>query len=323
MGTKTEYSYSVGRAEFALLNADKSFPTLCDWDDTHPITGATRTHKGGLVGKAGVFNISGWSGKDLSLTVRTGTVIETFPFVSTATNKDAVTVAEFVKDFNTAFAALASKKVHLTASATSVGSDYDAVYLKIEKSKPSTLPWFAPVSFSGRLAELLGITGWRSTAETKSVKDDFDKESGKSVDATSGHGIRCSIKEPDTVKGVNLSISLAGMENKIISLISGNTYNEAKDEFYFDNKKEPPLFAHRYFVKQFERGSNTKASNTKVRVVCFPSCQASLSGADASEDNFATQEISATGSENKPSNLPFKFHKGVSVTDFDLFVENE
>ena len=45
----------------AHLNADKSWPSPNDWEDTNPQTGEVRKHRGGLVGKIGPFNIDGWS----------------------------------------------------------------------------------------------------------------------------------------------------------------------------------------------------------------------------------------------------------------------
>ena len=195
MEKKNEYGYSIGKMEAAHLNADKSLPSPNDWEDTNPQTGEVRKHRGGLVGKIGPFNIDGWTGDDLKLTVLYGTKTETFTFASTAADKKVVSVADMAKDFNTAFTALEAKGIKLKAAKTTVGADYDAEYLKITTKAAGDLPFFAPIGFQGKLAELLGIVGYVSTKEAKSFKDDFDKESGKTVDATSGHGIRCTVKE--------------------------------------------------------------------------------------------------------------------------------
>jgi len=321
MEQKSEFGYSIGIMQAARLNVDKSLPTPNDWEDTNPQTGAVRKHKGGLVGKTGPFNIDGWTTEDLTLTVFYGTQTETFTFASTAGDKKAVTVTEMVKDFNTAFTGLKSKGIKLKAVKTAVGSDYDAEYLKITTEAAGDLPFFAPVGFQGKLAELLGIVGYVSTKEAKSFKDDFDKESGKTVDATSGHGIRCSIKEADKIKGINLTASFASLPNAFFALVTGNTYNEKTGELYIDNTGNPPLVTFRYFVEQYEKGSNTKGNYSRVKVVIFPSCQTTPTGSEASEDAFAAVELQGTGGENKRSDLPLKFIKEISLADYTQYVQ--
>ena len=321
MEKKHEYGYSIGQMDGCRLNADKSVPSPHDWHDVHPVTGEQRIHRGGLVGKAGVFNIDGWSSDDLTLTGIYGTKKETFTFVSTAADKKAVTVAELVKDFNTAFSALKPKGMKLKAVKTAVGTDYDAEYLKITTEAAGDLPFFAPIGFQGKLAELLGIIGWVTTKEAKSFKDDFDKESGKTVDATSGHGIRCSVKDADKIKGINLTASFASLPNRFFALLTGNTYNEQTGELYIDNAGRPPLVAFRYFVEQYESGSNTKGNFSRVKMVTFPSCQITPTGSEASEDTFAALELQGAGGENKRSNLPLKFIKEISLADYTQYVQ--
>ena len=165
MEKKNEYGYSIGVMQAARLNIDKSLPTPNDWEDTNPQTGEVRKHKGGLVGKTGTFNIDGWTGDDLKMTVLYGTKAETFTFASTAADKKVVSVADMVKDFNTAFATLKPKGIKLKAAKTTVGADYDAEYLKITTENANDLPFFAPIGFQGKLAELLGIVGYVSTKE--------------------------------------------------------------------------------------------------------------------------------------------------------------
>ncbi len=313
---KTEFNYSIELVEAALLNRDGTVPSPNDWSDTHPQTGEVRNHKGGLVGFTGTVDIDGWSGKDLKVGVRYGTKKGEFTFASTAVNKKACTVAEMVKDLNTGFATL-------TASGIKFEAKSENGYLKIidkEAANENKLPFYAPVGFSGRLAERLGIVGWVSNPDIKSFKDDPEKESGKSVEATGGRGIRCSIKDPDTIKGINITIALAGQNSKFQAMLSGDTYNEETDEYYSENKEAPP-FAARYFVRQFEEGTNTKSSNDKMRVFCFPSCQITPGGQEATEGNIAGLELSGSCSENKASNLQMKFHKGVSIADYKRFVE--
>ena len=321
MEKKNEYGYSIGQMQAAHLNADKSWPSPNDWEDTNPQTGEVRKHRGGLVGKIGPFNIDGWTGDDLKLTVLYGTKTETFTFASTAADKKAVCVADMAKDFNTAFTALKPKGIKLKAAKTVIGADYDAEYLKITTENAGDLPFFAPIGFQGKLAELLGIVGYVSTKEAKSFKDDFDKESGKTVDATSGHGIRCTIKEADKIKGINITASFASLPNKFFALVTGNTYNEETGELYIDNTGNPPLVTFRYFVEQYEKGQNTKGNYARVKAVIFPSCQTTPTGSEASEDAFGAVELQGTGGENKRSNLPLKFIKEISLADYTQYVQ--
>ena len=168
---------------------------------------------------------------------------------------------------------------------------------------------------------MLGITGYILTEEVKSVKSDFEKESGKSVDVTSGRGIRCVVKEADKIKGLNLTISLAGQNTHILSMITGHRYNEKDDEFFIDNTGKVPTFSFFYFVKAFAKGENNESSFEKVKVVSFPSCQATLPGDNAQEGAFATMELQASASANKKSNLPMMFYKGVSLSDYSNYIE--
>ena len=80
-------------------------------------------------------------------------------------------------------------------------------------------------------------------------------------------------------------------------------------------------FAFLYFVKAFAKGENNESSFEKVKVVSFPSCQATLPGDNAQEGAFSTMELTASCSANKKSNLPMMFYKGVSIADYSNFVE--
>ena len=315
---KVEYGYSVERVEFALLNQDGTVPSPADWEDMHPITGKVRHHKGGLVGKSGAFDIDGWDEQARTVGVIYGRKEASFVLESTASDQKTVTVDDFIKDFNKNLEELATSE-GICLKAKKSGDNFaieDCAVLPEEK-----LPFYAPIGFSGKLAELLGITGWVATNEAKSFKDDFEKEQGKSVDATSGRGVRCSIKDPDFIKGVNITISLAGLENKLIAMLTGNTYNEKTDEYYMDNKGNAPAFAVRYFCRQFEEGTHTKTSNNKMRVFIFPACQLTPSGSEAGEGTIAQIELSGSGGENTASALPMKFHKGIAMSDYKRFVE--
>ncbi len=321
---KTEYSYSVASGAVAILNADASVPSPNDWEDEHPATGEKRKHKGGIVGKAGTFNIDSWSGDDLTLGILYGKKKAEVTIASTAVNKKAVTVTEMVKDLNTAFTNLAAAGIKLKASKTDKGADYDDEYLKIidnETQSAEKLPFFAPIGFKGRLAALLGITGWVLTDEIKSAKGDFEKESGKSVDATSGKGLRCTIKEADKIKGININLSLSGIDDGLLSLMTGNTYNEKTGEMYFDNAGDPPLLAVRYFAQQYEGGENQKGNFVKMKMVMYPSCRFSAPNEEAKESDFNAVEIQGSGGENKRSNLPLKFTKTIVKSDYGKFVE--
>ncbi|QEK01183.1 hypothetical protein FUT84_08490 [Treponema phagedenis] len=321
---KPEYGYSVGITGFALLNRDGSYPTPNDWEHKDK-SGNKIKHKGGIVGGAEKINIAGWSDEDLKVGVVYGVRRGEFTLTCTAANKEAVTIDEMVADLNTAFKTLEAEGIKLKAAKTPKGSDYDDGYLRITDAAigEDALPFYAPIGFSGRLAKTLGINGWVFTREAKSVKTDFEKESGKRVDATSGHGIRCSVKETDKIKGSNLTISAAAIDNQTLAMITGNTYNEETDEFFYDNTGDPPNFACMYFVMQFLSGVNTKTNFAKMKVFCLPSCQVAPSGEEAGEDNFGTKEITGSGGENKRSALPLLFHKGISANDYRKFVDAE
>ncbi len=315
---RTEFGYSIDRTSFALLNQDGTVPSPSDWEDKHPKTGKVRKHKGGLVGKGGLYDVSGLAGKDLKVGVIYGTQEGEFTFASTAAKKNECTTAEMVKDLNTGLKTLEAQGIKLVAKV-------EGDFIKItdgEATPEAKLPFYAPIGFRGKLAIMLGIVGWVTSIEGKAFKDDFEKESGKSVDATSGRGQRCTIKDPDVIKGLNVTINLAGSDHYLEAMLTGDSYNEETDEYFLENN-EPPAFAARYFSKQFEEGSNTKSSNTKMRVFCFPSCQITPSGSEASEGNIGNTEFTGSGSENKASNLPMRHHKGIAVSDYRKFVEKE
>ncbi|PIE98630.1 MAG: hypothetical protein CR988_02395 [Treponema sp.] len=313
---KTEYGYSIDRMSFVLLNQDGSVPAPDDWDDTNPKTGEVRTHKGGLVGKGGLYDVSTLAGKDLKVSVIYGTKKGEFTFASTAVKKNECTTAEMVKDLNTGLKTLEVQGIKLSAK---IFGDFIKI-TDAETAPDKKLPFFAPIGFRGKIPVMLGIIGWVSSLDGKSFKDDFEKESGKSVDATSGRGVRCSIKDPDTIKGLNLTINLAGSDLALQAMLTGDSYNEETDEYFFENN-EAPAFAGRYFVRQFEEGTNTRSSNTKMRVFCFPSCQITPSGIEASEGNISNTELTGSCSENKVSNLPMKYSKGIAISDYRKFVE--
>lgn len=321
MKKETEFFYSVGIAGFALLNQDGSMPTPSNWKDVDN-QGVERKHKGGLIGKSGTFDLTKLKDEDMDVGVIYGNKKTTFKFTSTSVDKTKASVIEIVKDLNTVFektgaSSLKKEGIELKAEAYEI----DGVeYLKVYDSSLK-LPFYAPIGFSGLLPLMLGITGYILTEEVKSVKSDFEKESGKSVDVTSGRGIRCVVKEADKIKGLNLTISLAGQNTHILSMITGHRYNEKDDEFFIDNTGKVPTFSFFYFVKAFAKGENNESSFEKVKVVSFPSCQAALPGDNAQEGAFATMELQASASANKKSNLPMMFYKGVSLSDYSNYIE--
>lgn len=321
MKKETEFFYSVGIAGFALLNQDGTMPTPSNWKDIDN-QGVERKHKGGLIGKSGTFDLTKLKDEDMDVGVIYGNKKTTFKFTSTSVDKTKASVTEIVKDLNTVFektgaSSLKKEGIELKAEAYEI----DGVeYLKVYDSSLK-LPFYAPIGFSGLLPLMLGITGYILTEEVKSVKSDFEKESGKSVDVTSGRGIRCVVKEADKIKGLNLTISLAGQNTHILSMITGHRYNEKDDEFFIDNTGKVPTFSFFYFVKAFAKGENNESSFEKVKVVSFPSCQATLPGDNAQEGAFATMELQASASANKKSNLPMMFYKGVSLSDYSNYIE--
>lgn len=320
MEKKSEFSYSIGLTEIAVLNADKSFPAPNDWEDKNALTGEVRKHRGGLVGKSGTFNIDGWKTSDFKIGVTYGKRYAEADFVSTAADKTKATVDEMVSDLNTVFATLATKGINLEAKKTALGDDYDAEYLKITTKNANDLPFFAKVGINGKLGQLLGITGWVATKEAKSFKDDFEKDNGQSVDQTSGFGLRCSIKEPDKIKGTNLTMSFASMPLSMYAMMTGNSFNKETGELYIDNAMNPPNLAVRYFVEQYEEGNQTKGNFIRVKCVLFPSVQLTPNGNEASENSYNNEELQGSGGDNSRSNLPLKFIKEVSLADYKEFV---
>ncbi|MGP1438939.1 MAG: hypothetical protein ACTTKH_07700 [Treponema sp.] len=316
MKKETDFLYSVGIAGFALLNQDGTMPTPSNWKDIDNM-GEERKHAGGIIGKSGVFNIAKLKDEDMEVGVLFGNKKASFTFSSTSAEKSKASVSEIVKDLNTGFATLKNDGITLKAEAyVTEGKEH----IRICDSS-AKLPFFAPIGFQGILPLMLGITGYVLTEEVKSVKTDFEKENGKSVDVTSGRGIRCVVKEADKIKGLNLTISLAGQNTKILSMITGHRYNEKADEFFIENTSKTPSFAFFYFVKAFAKGENNESSFEKIKVISFPSCQATLPGDNASEGAFSTMELQASASANKKSNLPMMFYKGIGIGDYSCFVE--
>lgn len=316
---ETEFLYSVGIAGFALLNQDGTMPTPNDWEDVDN-QGVARKHIGGIIGKAGIFDFSKLKDEDMNVVVIFGNKRAVFKFaLPSGVNKTNVTVTKIVEAFNTSFASEDLTKQGITLEAKEKDIEGKKHICIVDKS--NKLPFYAPIGFSGLLPLMLGIVGYAITEEVKSVKSDFEKESGKSVDVTSGHGIRCVVKEADKIKGLNLTISMAGQNSRILSMITGHRYNEKADEFFVENTGKVPTFSFFYFVKAFAKGENNETSFEKVKVVSFPSCQATLPGDNAQEGAFATMELTASCSANKKSNLPMMFYKGVSLQDYASYVE--
>ena len=310
------FLYSVGIAGFAVLNSDGTMPSPNDWTDEDSV-GVKREHKGGIVGKSGTFDLSKISGDDLKIGIIFGPKKGEIVFTSTAPDKAKTTVEDLVKDFNEAFKTVKNDGITLKAEAIEIDGNK---HIKVTDSSKK-LPFYAPIGFSGLIPRIIGIQGYVLTEEVKSVKNDYEKEQGKSVDVTSGRGIRCVVKEADKIKGINLTISMAGQDASILSMITGSRYNEKTDELYIEGKANPPSFAFIYFVKAFAKGENNESSFEKVKAVCFPSCQASMPGDNAQEGAFATIELQASSSQNKKSNLPLMFYKGVSVSEYSQYVE--
>ncbi len=310
----TEYSYSIERVEFALLNHDKTVPFFRTWTDKHPVTGKKREHKGCLFSKKEPFNLKS-AGSSFNLGFYFGTERGKVSVISTAADETACTAEEMAADLNTALSGHIGNYI--------IEAVDGRVVIRDNEDPALQKPFYMPFGFEGLLANLLGITGWVATKEAKNFKDDPEKEQGKSVDATSGRGVRCSIKDPDTIKGLNITVNLAGMENRLIAMLTGNTYNEETDEYYMDNKGDAPVFAARYYCRQFSEGSHTKSSNDKMRIFVFPSCQLTLSGSEAGEGTISSVELSGSAGENTASNLPMKFHKGISMADYMEFVESD
>ncbi len=319
MNGNANFLYSVGLAGFALLNGNGTMPTASkQWVDVG-LDGSERLHYGGLISKSGTFNFSKLAGDDLKIGLLLGNKRAETTVTITATNKANVTIDELEAMLKPAIEATAVKNAGLNLKVDKVsysGQDFVRIY-----EASNSLPFYTPIGLSGIIPQLTGLQGYVYTQEVKSVKTDFDKEAGKSVDVTSGQGIRCVVKEADKIKGLNLTISMAGTDMNILSMITGNRFNHKTDEFFIEGKPNTPSFAFIYFVKAFSKGENNESSFEKVKVVCYPSCQAALPGDNAQEGAFATTELSASGSQNKASALPLMFYKGVPYADYNNFVE--
>jgi len=317
-----KYSYSVERAEFALLNKDGSLPTPKDWTHTVRKTGVSVSHRGGIIGGVGPWDFSALTGDDLKVSLiygkdTIGPVTLEFdetPTTGNVVDSAAVTAAELAAILGAAFT------TQLTASVTTVGSDYSAAYLKlIDKG---TLPWYAPFGFRGKVAEMAEIVGWMSTGELKSSSAEPNVETGETVTATSGKGVRCSIKEPDTVTGKKLTISLAADEEEILSMIYGDDFDPSTGEYFErDASAEAPTFAYRAWIRRYPSGDNVKTSQDEMKVRVFPSCSGTPGSSTDEESTFAAIEISADCASNSRSTLPSEHRKTISVTNFQNYVE--
>lgn len=319
MNKETSFLYSVGLAGFAKLNWDGSFPMAREsWQDdfTH-LSSTERTHQGGIFSNPAPYDLNDLTSDDYKMGVRFGNKRFEVNVSLSASNKKQVTREELCNALNNAISSINYMGFRLQADNMQDGENK---FVRI-KEKSNNIPFFTPIGFTGKFAERVGIQGYIFTEEVKSVKTDFEKESGKSVDVTSGRGIRCVVKEVDKIKGVNLTISMAGQNVPILAMITGAPYDEKNDLLFVKDNPNPPLFAFFYFVKAFSKGENNESSFEKVKVVCFPSCQATLPGDNAQEGAFGTMEITASGSQNKKSRLPLMFYKGLSVDDYKKFVD--
>ena len=316
--SKADYLYSVGLACIARLNSDGSFPTACDWEWVME-NGEVKKFKGGIIGKAskdGTFDLDVLHTNERTIKIQVGLTNVECVFEGTSANKKKATIEEIVKDLNTAFKKVEVANVFLKAEVAEVMHNE---CIRVFSTKP--LPFYTPINLQGYLPNLFGLNGYILTEEVKSVKHDFEKEQGKSVDITSGHGIRCSIKEADKIKGINLTFNLAGEDLKLLSTISGYNYNNETDGFFYDKEGGTPNFAFIYFVKAFKKGENNEGSFDKVKVVCYPCCQASMPGGNAQEGAFAEMEIQAFCSRNAKSELPIMFHQTLSIGEYNKYIK--
>jgi hypothetical protein len=280
--------------------------------------GDTISHKGGLVGGTGPWDLTGFAGDDLELILTYGKTEKTASLdLSGVADIGAVTAAELAAAINTAF-------TEVSASVVTVGADYDAAYLKIvdKETGETALPWFAPFGFQGKIAERVGIIGWVATKDIKGSSAEPKIETGETVTATSGTGIRCSIKEPDKVTGKTLTITLSAKEEGILSMIFGDDYDPVNGD-YFEKASdvEAPSFVYRNWVRRYPSGENAKATQTQMLLRSFPACNGTPGSSSDEEAGFASVEITADVAANSRSNMPSEFRKVVSVTDYRNAVE--
>ena len=313
-----KFNYSVARAEFALLNADGSFPTPGDWTHTKR-KGGVVSHKGGLIGGTGPWDLSALTGDDLKLIPVYGNQVLPAVTVSltNAASKAAVTATELASSLNTALTGL-----NFQASVCTVGADYAAAYLKVVDKASTKLPWYAPFGLQGKIAEIAGIVGWRTTKNLKSSQAEPNTETGDTVTATSGRGNRCSIKEPDVITGKKLTISLAANEEEILAMIFGDDF-DVNSGMYFerDTGVTAPTFCYRVWIARYPEGSNVKSSQSEMLVRAFPSCSGIPGSVTDEEGAFATLEITADAAANSRSTMTSEVRNIVSITDYKNNVE--
>jgi len=314
------YNYSVEKGEFALLNKDGTYPSPSDWTHTKRKTGEVVNHKGGLICGTGPFDLSGLAGDDLKITPIYGAQVLAPVTVNltSVVSKAATTVTEI----QTALA-LALTALNFTVSKTTVGVDYDAVYLKIVDKivDGSKLPWYAPFGCSGRMAEILGVVGWVQTGDLRSSGVEPDTTTGDSVTQTSGTGTKCTIKEPDQVTGKTLTLSLASDIDAIRAMILGDEYDPTTGTYFDrDNDVEAPVFAYRTWIRRYAEGDNVKAGQSEMMVRSFPACSATPGGTTDEEATFSTTEITASCASNSKSAMPSEFSQKITVTAYKTFV---
>ena len=312
------YLYSVGIAGFARLNTDGSLPTPTSWT-FKSAKGESFAHVGGLLGRTDALDakiLNDASRNKIYLTYGTKRCVTDFKMSSSSSS---YSISNVVDSLNATL-----QKAEVTNAGISLRAEVkniqDKPYLRIYDST-NKLPYYAPIGVVGYIPSYLGLGSYIVSEDVKSIKTDFEKESGKSVDITSGRGIRCVVKETDKIKGINLTINSAAVDRKILSLITGQTYDMTEDSFFVDTSIKAPSFAFTCFIKAFLQGENNESSFEKIKFVCYPCCQTTLPGESLTEGAFSTMELQAFCSKNNADNLPIMFYRDIPLDDYRKFIE--
>jgi hypothetical protein len=129
------------------------------------------------------------------------------------------------------------------------------------------------------------------------------------------------LKEPDTVTGKTLTITLAAAESEIISMIFGDDF-DVETGIYFERASSvaAPVFAFRAWVSRYTEGTNVKGSQTEMMVRSFPSCTGTPGSSTDEEGTFAAIEITADAAANSVSNMTPEFKQFISITNYKNYV---
>lgn len=306
-----KYSYSIEKVLVARLNEDGSFVTPADWTHTTK-RGVTVSHKGGIVGGAGPFNLSSILDAHVAdLTVRLGSKSDTVQVDFTAAvNESAVTVEEVVAAINGV--AAWPNMGGITASKLTDG------YLKVQADSVDA-KWYQNLEITGELAVALGIDRvWVESDGPKSWKFDPQTETGESIKQTSGTGTKCTVEEPDKVTSIGITFSDAQDNPEMEEIIAGVQLDSTgTEQMAPELEAAPPKFCAKVFYKQFAEGVNSKTDQIGYKVVAYPNCEGIIGSGENTEGTFNSPAYSATGYANAVSSMTVFHRKSLSNVEYE------